>query len=206
MKLRTFKKLNVFLGFWHWTIYLARCTCDYINHYGIAFFLIYFSSEPSFVISSFMLSFFFFVFTSKSAARFIMADHDTDEENVLAGGGTSYSTEHHRSTSQWELSLKNPITQWPHIWYSRPPSLTRQWGIVVLFRQYLSYFFFITIFSTIFTFLFSYDAGPHKLMRTLLLKLRWMIKSTNSIYKMSNICFLPWNWNKLTYIFRFNYL
>lgn len=148
----------------------------------------------------------FFVFTSKSAARFIMADHDTDEENVLAGGGTSYSTEHHRSTSQWELSLKNPITQWPHIWYSRPPSLTRQWGIVVLFRQYLSYFFFITIFSTIFTFLFSYDAGPHKLMRTLLLKLRWMIKSTNSIYKMSNICFLPWNWNKLTYIFRFNYL
>lgn len=171
----------------------------------LLFFLFTFLQNLALLFLLFCFPFFFFVFTSKSAARFIMADHDTDEENVLAGGGTSYSTEHHRSTSQWELSLKNPITQWPHIWYSRPPSLTRHWGIVVLFRQYLSYFFFYYYFFNDFHFfLFSYGSAPHKLMCTLLLKLRWMIKSTNSIYKMSNICFLPWNWIKLTYIFRFN--
>lgn len=148
MKLRTFIKLNVFLGFWHWTIYLARCTCDNINHYGIPFCILFFSKTHFCCL--------FFSPMSKCVWRFIMADHDTNEENVLEGGGTSYSTEHHRSTSQWELSLKNPITQWPHIFHSLPPSLTRHWGIVVLLNdtlQVLVLLFFCILF---FFFFFSF--------------------------------------------------
>lgn len=110
------------------------------------FILFYFSSKPIFVVCFSYVKMCFEIHNGRTRHK--------RGECSWGRWHLSYSTEHHRSTSQWELSLKNPITQWPHhIFHSLPPSLTRHWGIVILLNDTLQVLVF-TFF--LYTFLFSF--------------------------------------------------